>query len=277
MGVNYPWDKYSQIIVRDYVSGAMENTSAVIHGEFVYADERKYLDETHEDIIAHELFHHWFGDLVTCESWAQLPLNESFATYGEYLWLEHRYGKDEADDHLHQDLKSYLAESTSKQVDLIRFDYEAPGDMFDSHSYAKGGRILHLLRNYLGDDFFFAGLQHYLESYRNQAVEIHQLRMSFEQVSGEDLNWFFNQWFLSSGHPDLKIEHWEKDGKLSVKVLQLQDPNYSPIYKLPLAIDIYTANGKERKDCTKRFSGSIPTATKLVINSQVFVLNFLGL
>lgn len=250
LGVNYPWDKYAQIIVRDYVSGAMENTSAVIHGEFVYADEKKYLDETHEDIIAHELFHHWFGDLVTCESWAQLPLNESFATYGEYLWIEHRYGKDEADDHLHQDLKSYLAESVSKQVDLIRFDYEAPGDMFDSHSYAKGGRILHLLRNYLGDDFFFAGLQHYLESYRNQAVEIHQLRMSFEQVSGEDLNWFFNQWFLSSGHPDLKIEHSLEAGKLIIKVQQLQDRNYSPIYKIPLAVDIYHSNGKERKEIT---------------------------
>lgn len=248
LGVNYPWDKYAQIIVRDYVSGAMENTSAVIHGEFVYADERKYLDQTHEDIVAHELFHHWFGDLVTCESWAQLPLNESFATYGEYLWIEHRYGKDEADDHLHQDLKSYLAESASKQVDLIRFDYEFPGDMFDNHSYAKGGRILHLLRNYLGDDFFFSGLQHYLESYRNQAVEIHQLRMSFEQVSGEDLNWFFNQWFLSSGHPELKIEHKIEGQKLIVSAYQLQDQNFSPIYKLPLAIDIYWPNELERKE-----------------------------
>lgn len=270
LGVDYPWDKYAQIIVRDYVSGAMENTSAVIHGEFVYADERKYLDETHEDIVAHELFHHWFGDLVTCESWAQLPLNESFATYGEYLWIEHRYGKDEADDHLHQDLKSYLAESAAKQVDLIRFDYEFPGDMFDNHSYAKGGRILHLLRNYLGDDFFFAGLQHYLESYRNQAVEIHQLRMSFEQVSGEDLNWFFNQWFLSSGHPDLKIEHWTENNQLIVKISQLQDKKFSPIYRLPLAIDIYSETGKERKEVIlykqeQRFE--FPIATKpLLVN-----------
>ena len=120
LGFDYPWEKYSQIIVRDYVSGAMENTSAVIHGEFVYSDEREFLDDPNEMIVAHELFHHWFGDWVTCESWPNLPLNEGFATYGEYLWMEGKYSADEAAHYIHSDLKQYLNESTRKQVDHIR-------------------------------------------------------------------------------------------------------------------------------------------------------------
>jgi len=93
LNYDYPWDKYAQIIVRDYVSGAMENTTATIYGEYVNQTSRELIDDNNETTIAHELFHHWFGDLVTCESWSHLPLNESFATYGEYLWLEHKYGK----------------------------------------------------------------------------------------------------------------------------------------------------------------------------------------
>ena len=91
LGVEYPWEKYAQIVVRDFVSGAMENTTAVIYGEFVQMTDRELQDDHEEDIIAHELIHHWFGDLVTCESWANLPLNESFATYGEYIWREKRF------------------------------------------------------------------------------------------------------------------------------------------------------------------------------------------
>ena len=108
LGVKYPWEKYAQVVVRDFVSGAMENTTAVIHGEFVQMDEREMLDRHEEDIIAHELIHHWFGDLVTCESWANLPLNEAFATYGEYIWREEGFGRMAADKHLDTDLNNYL-------------------------------------------------------------------------------------------------------------------------------------------------------------------------
>ena len=137
LGVDYPWEKYAQVVVRDFVSGAMENTTAVIHGEFVQMDEREMLDRHEEDIIAHELIHHWFGDLVTCENWANLPLNEAFATYGEYIWREKGFGRMAADKHLDADLNSYFREARSKQVDMIRFDYTDKDDMFDSHSYAK--------------------------------------------------------------------------------------------------------------------------------------------
>ncbi|TXB64830.1 hypothetical protein FRY74_10285 [Vicingus serpentipes] len=251
LGVTYPWKKYSQIVVRDYVSGAMENTTAVIHGEFVQQTKRELIDgSAGEDVIAHELFHHWFGDLVTCESWSNLPLNESFATYGEYLWNEYKYGLDKADYGLRNDLSSYLQEAQDKQVDMIRFDFEAREDMFDAHSYQKGGRILHMLRNYLGDDAFFESLKYYLNKHQFTDVEMHELRIACEDVSGEDLNWFFNQWFYASGHPMLNI-NYEYNDSLKIQniyINQEQNFNTTPLYKLPIAIDIYVEGKVERKE-----------------------------
>lgn len=271
LGVPYQWEKYSQIVVRDYVSGAMENVGAVIHGEFLQRTDRELLDRDNEDVICHELFHHWFGDLVTCESWANLPLNESFATYGEHLWIEYKYGRDEADQHSQESMLGYLAEATRKQVDLIRYDYDDKEDMFDGHSYNKGGAVLHMLRKYVGDDAFFASLKLYLETNKFSQVEIHNLRLAFEQVTGEDLNWFFNQWFLSPGHPDLVIEHKYDAvaGLYKVTIKQMQDLRTTPLFKLPIAIDIY-ANGKvERKNVVvtkseQTFSFEAPVKPDLV-------------
>jgi aminopeptidase N len=238
MGVDYAWPKYSQVVVRDYVSGAMENTSATIHGEFVQQTKREMIDRNNEDIVSHELFHHWFGDLATCESWSNLPLNESFATYGEYLWNEYKYGRDIADIGLESDLKSYLDESKMKQEHLIRFYYENREDMFDRHSYAKGGTILHMLRKYLGDDAFFAGLKLYLKNNSFKSAEVHDLRLAFEEVTGEDLNWFFNQWFLNQGHPKLAINYnWNAATMTQqITVEQLQDLTTTPLYKLPVNV-----------------------------------------
>ena len=233
----------------DYVSGAMENTSATIMGEFVQKDDRALYDASNDDIVSHELSHHWFGDLLTCESWSNLPLNESFATYCEYLWNEYKYGRDEADWSLNSDLKSYLQEARTKQVDLVRFDYDDKEDMFDRHTYQKGGRILHMLRKEVGDDAFFTSLKRYLEKNKFTAVEAHQLRLAFESVTGKDLNWFFNQWFYSKGHPILKIsyDYNTQTGIQSVMVEQQQDFKKTPLYRLPVAIDIYTSTGVERK------------------------------
>lgn len=249
MGVDYPWAKYSQVVVRDYVSGAMENTTATIHGEFLQQDERELLDGTNEDVVSHELFHHWFGDYVTCESWSNIPLNESFATYGEYLWNEHKYGREEADLGRLNDLNAYLRESKTKKVDLIRFYYDSKEDMFDRHSYQKGGCILHMLRYTIGDDAFFAGLKLYLENNKFKNVEVHQLRLAFEEVTGQDLNWFFNEWFLNKSHPVLDIKYkWDETSRIaSVTVEQTQDLQESPLYRMPLAVDIYE-NGKARRE-----------------------------
>lgn len=239
LGYKYPWDKYYQIVVRDFVSGAMENTSASIFMEALQVTDRELLDEDWEYIIAHELFHHWFGDLVTCESWSNLPLNESFANYSEYLWLEHKFGKDRADFHADNELQNYIEESYQKQVPLIRFHYEDKEDMFDRHSYDKGGRVLHQLRNYVGDSAFFLSLNKYLKKNEFKPVEIHHLRLALEEVTGEDLNWYFNQWFLSSGHPILSVSKKIESDTLKLSINQLQDTLYSPIFKIPTKISVW--------------------------------------
>lgn len=245
LGVEYPWDKYSQIVVRDYVSGAMENTGAVIFGDFVYKTDRELLDDNDQSTIAHELFHHWFGDLVTCESWANLTLNESFANYSQYLWDEHRYGLDEAAFNAEKEADGYYQQAQMQgHHDLVWLDYEAQEQMFDGHSYNKGGRILHMLRSYVGDEAFFASLNLYLTQNKFKAAEFHQLRLAFEEVTGEDLNWFFNQWYLASGHPIIDIAQTLEGNKAKITMTQKQNLDLSPIYKLPLQVAVIDDAGK---------------------------------
>lgn len=218
----YPWEKYHQIVVEDFVSGAMENTSAVIHGSFVARTDRELLDANYEDVVAHELFHHWFGDLVTSESWAQITMNEGFATYGEYLWKEYKYGQEEADLHLHRDLQAYFSEYRSKSVPLIRNYYHSPDDVFDSHSYQKGGRVLHMLRKEVGDEAFFESLRLYLEVNAFKPVEQEMLRLAFEETTGRDMRWFFDQWYTREGHPELSVSYSRDtaSNKLLIRIMQ---------------------------------------------------------
>ena len=247
LGIDYPWDKYHQIVVRDYVSGAMENTGAVVFGDYVYKTERELIDDNDQSVIAHELFHHWFGDLVTCESWANLPLNESFANYAQYLWDEYRYGKDQADYGNESELNEYLSElENGENHNLIWYHHNKSGDMFDKHSYNKGGRVLHMLRAYLGDDAFFEGLRNYLQTNKFKTAELAHLRLAFEEVSGQDLNWFFNQWFLSAGIPDLKLEYYNSvaNKEVVVTVTQQQDLQVTPLYYLPVEVAVYDDAGE---------------------------------
>ena len=247
LNYNYPWDKFDQIIVRDYVSGAMENTSAVIYGEVLQGDERYLVDYSGEDVVAHELFHHWFGDLITTESWSNIPLNESFATYGEFLWMQHKYGKDAAEYHLNKDLKRYLSDARISKKPMIRYHYSTRDDLFDTHTYQKGGRIVHMLRKYLGDELFFASLNKYLEKFAFKSAEIHDLRLVFEEVSGEDLNWFFNQWFFHSGHPEILVEKSFDDSTktLSVDLIQKQEGDSVPnSFRLFTEIEVISVDGK---------------------------------
>ncbi|QMU30290.1 M1 family metallopeptidase [Adhaeribacter radiodurans] len=250
LGVDFPWQKYASVVVRDYVSGAMENTTASVFMESLQLTKRELQDTNWDFIIAHELFHQWFGDLVTLESWANLPLNESFANYSEYLWEEYKYGKAAADVLNLKELNEYLAESETKQEPLIRYYYKDKEDMFDSHSYAKGGRVLHMLRNYVGDEAFFTALKNYLLTHQFTSVELAELRIAFEDVTGEDLNWFFDQWFLKPGHPDLKITHTYQNGQVQLTVIQQQDSLYTPVYRLPLKVAVWEGSQKKEHNIT---------------------------
>ena len=248
LGIDYPWNKYAQIVVKDFVSGAMENTTATLHADYVQQTPRELLDgSAGEETIAHELFHHWFGDYVTAESWSNLSVNESFADYSETLWLEHAYGKDAGDAHNYESMQAYLADPSAKAKHLIRFDYKDKEDMFDVVSYQKGGRVLNMLRNYLGDDAFFKGLNLYLKTNALSNGEAHQLRLALEQVSGKDLNWFFNQWYFNSGNPELKIDYkWNAATKTqTVYLSQTQKEN---VFQLPMKIDLYVNGKKETRN-----------------------------
>lgn len=244
LGVDYPWAKYAQVVVRDFVSGAMENTSASTFMEDLQLNERELLDKHWDGIIAHELFHQWFGNLVTTESWANLPLNEAFANYSEYLWTEYKYGADEAAYAHLDEMSQYLDEAETKREPLIRYQYADKEDMFDSHSYAKGGRVLHMLRKLVGDDAFFASLNQYLTKNKFTDVEIAELRMAFEDVTGQDLMWFFDQWFMKPGHPELQVSHSYQNGQLQLNVQQLQDTTYMPVYRLPVTVSVWVNDKK---------------------------------
>lgn len=246
LNYDFPWSKYSQIVIRDFVSGAMENTTATSHEESAQQKPGDLIDENKwEATIAHELFHHWFGDLVTAESWSNLTVNESFANYSEYLWFEHKYGKDFADFHMMMDINRYKNNPADVAKDLVRHDFASREDMFDLVSYNKGGSILHMLRNYLGDDAFFAGLTDYLKTNEYGNAEAHQLRLSLEKVSGKDLNWFFNQWYFGNAHPKINARYNYEPVKkqVTVTLTQNQQGNY---FEFPLAIDIYEGGKPKR-------------------------------
>lgn len=247
LGMEYPWNKYSQMTARDYVSGAMENTTATLHTDALQQDARQLTDgNKYEDYIAHELFHQWFGDLATTESWSNLTLNESFANFSETIWAEYKHGKDAGDATNFHDIEKYLADPSNPSKDLVRFYYTDREAMFDMVTYSKGGRILNMLRNYVGDSAFYKSLNLYLNNFKFKSAEAQNLRLAFEQVTGQDLNWYWNQWYYGSGHPIFDISYRYDEAKKSTLVVINQVQKTGKIFRIPLAIDVYEAGNKTR-------------------------------
>jgi aminopeptidase N len=264
-GVEYPWVKYSQIVGKDFVSGAMENTTATLHQESAQQNARELLDGNNwEGTIAHELFHQWFGDYVTAESWSNITVNESFADYSELLWAEYKYGADAGGFEQYKEMQNYLGSGNSAK-DLVRFYYHDKEDVFDQVSYQKGGRILHMLRNYVGDQAFFASLNKYLTTNKFGNGSATKLRLAFEEVTGKDLNWFFNQWYFGSGHPKLEINYAYDEAAHKAQVFIKQTQTGDKVFKLPIAVDIYYGAQKTRHQVwanSKSDTFSFAAATK---------------
>jgi aminopeptidase N len=264
-GVEYPWAKYSQVVGRDYVSGAMENTTATLHQESAQQNARELVDGNEwESTVAHELFHQWFGDYVTAESWSNLTVNESFANYSQLLWMEYKYGADAAGFENINDMQSYLTRG-DRNRDLVFFNYHDKEDMFDLVTYEKGGRILHMLRKYVGDEAFFKSLNKYLTTYKFGNGNAHKLRLAFEEVTGKDLNWFFNQWYFGSGNPKLDISYGYDAPTRTAKVYIKQTQPGDKLFRLPMAIDVYNGTSKKRYDVwveNKTDTFSFPVSSK---------------
>ena len=249
LGIPFPWVKYAQISGRDYVSGAMENTTCTLHGDAVQQNSRELVDGNNwEGTIAHELFHQWFGDLVTAESWSNLTVNESFADYSQTLWLEHSKGKDAGQYENFTGLRSYLSSPSDAEKNLVRFYYNDREDMFDLVSYQKGGRILNMLRHFVGDEAFFASLHKYLNDNKFSNGSAIKLKLAFEAVTGKDLNWFFNQWYFDNGHPYIRITQKYLADKKQVLVVLQQTQTQEKVFELPVGIDIYVADQKSHYD-----------------------------
>ncbi len=243
-GVPYPWNKYDQVVVSDFIFGGMENTTATTMYEHILLDDRAAVDITSDDLVAHELAHQWFGDFVTCRDWSHAWLNEGFATFMEHVDREGALGRDEYDYSLRGDLESYLGEARGRyRRPIVCQDYEAPIDVFDRHLYEKGACVLHLARTELGDALFWRGVSTYLGRHARGVVETRDLLRAFEDVSGKSLEHFFDQWVFRAGHVELEvvITHEGEACTIAVKqALPVPPPGgeATPPFVFDLVIDV---------------------------------------
>jgi len=221
LGVDFPWDKMANIMAYDYTAGAMENSSAIIYYDRMLCD------------------HQQLGNLT---------VNESFADYSQTLWEEHSKGKDAGAYENYKGLRSYLSSPADAEKDLVRFYYKDREDMFDLVSYQKGGRILNMLRHFVGDEAFFASLNKYLVDNQFKNGSAIKLKLAFEAVTGKDLNWFFNQWYFGSGHPYVRITQQYDAAKKQVMVKLQQTQVQEKIFTLPIGIDVYVQGSKKHYD-----------------------------
>jgi aminopeptidase N len=251
LGTKYPWAKYAQVVVHDFIFGGMENTSATTLYDRVLLDERAAIDVDMDSLVAHELAHQWFGDLVTCRDWSHAWLNEGFATYCEHLWREHLGGEDEYLLGLEHDQDVYLDEDRDRyRRPIVTNVWSKPIDIFDRHLYQKGGLVLHALRRHLGDDAFFRGLAHYLSVMRGKSAETRDLHRALEDATGRSLEAFFDQWIARAGHPSLEVssEHDAAAGLLKLTVVQTQARGDTPssLFAVSLPLVLVTEDTSER-------------------------------
>ncbi len=244
IGYRYAWPKYTQICVDEYGGGGMEHTSATTLTTRTLHDERAHLDTSSDGLVAHELVHQWWGDLLTCKDWAELWLNESFATYFATLWIEHDRGRDEATWRLVREAESVFAEDKDRyRRPIVTYGYEKPGNMFDRHCYPKGGRVLHMLRFVLGDELFWKAIRHYCHKHAFDTVETADFRTAIEEATGRGLNWFFDQWIYHGGYPEFEVAYeWDdrqKTVRLTVKQTQQLD-ELTPLFRMPVEIELVT-------------------------------------
>ncbi len=243
-GVKYPWDKYDQICVPG-IGGGAEATTATLIGASTLHDEKAEKDFPSHWLVAHEAAHHWWGDFVSCRDWTQTWMSESFATFSDYLYSNHLYGPDEGALNLYNKRSTYLNEAKSHYQRPIVFDqWEYPNQNFDRHTYQKGALVLHMLRDYLGEDRFRLVLKHFLTQHAYQPVDTHDFMKSIWEVTGQNLDWFFDQWIFGAGHPILEIEYEWKDQEIVLNIRQVQDTSQNvSIFKMPVAVSITTEQG----------------------------------
>jgi aminopeptidase N len=207
-GVPYPWDRYDQLLVKNFGSGGMENTSATTMYPTAVFDKAALLDGDLDGLISHELCHQWTGDMITCKSWEHIWLNEGWATYGSCMWNEERYGEDGYLDSMRSQFRVARRDRTTNEMAMVTPVWQNPGENFGraANPYPKGASILHMLRMMLGDEVFWQGVQVYMNGHKFGEVETNDFRYAMEEVSGKGLEWFFEQWCRRPGCPELDVK-----------------------------------------------------------------------
>ncbi|HEY5350375.1 MAG TPA: M1 family aminopeptidase [Candidatus Lustribacter sp.] len=206
IGTPYPYARYSQIAVTDFIFGGMENTSATTQTDRTLHDERAHLDFSSDPLVSHELAHQWFGDLLTCRDWAHAWLNEGFATYFECVWREADLGYDEYLYDVFGCVSRYLEEDGERyRRPIVCNRFRDPIEIFDRHLYEKGGATLHMLRGELGDARFWRSIGQYVEQNAQRNVETIDLIRAIEEATGRNMRGFFDQWVFRGGHPEIEV------------------------------------------------------------------------
>lgn len=247
LGVDYPWEKYAQSMVDDFVAGGMENSSATTNTSASLVNPKLVAESTvNEDpLISHELAHQWFGDLVTCKDWGNIWLNEGFATFMEKVWTEAHFPREQSEYDRWTDARQWFREPNLFRKPIVRHDFDDSGE-FDGNAYNKGGWVLDMLRHQLGEENFYRGLKHYLEVNRGKNVVTADLVKSIEEATQTDVDLFFTQWVYGAGAPKLDLKHAYDSAKREVALTIRQTQNREGrvgLFQFPSEVEITSASG----------------------------------
>jgi len=249
-GQKYPYPKYAQVVVSDFMVGGMENITATTLTETTLHDERGHLDFQSDNLVSHELAHQWFGDYLTCKDWSHAWLNEGFATYFNALFREHDEGPDDFQYAMQADFERHAEETSERyQRQIVEKRYWHPDELFDTHIYEKGAWVLNGLRGLLGDELFFLGVKRYVAANKSSLVETSDLRKVLEDVSGLNLERFFEEWLYCPGFPEYEVAYSfdEKNGMAKLDVEQVNSGmDGVPLFTTPIEILFTLKDGSKK-------------------------------
>jgi len=253
-GVDYPWEKYAQVMVDDFVAGGMENSSATTNtsNSLVHPKLAPEYATGQDDLISHELGHQWFGDLVTTKDWGNIWLNEGFATFMETMWTEAHFGKDQADFERWKNARQWFASSNLWNKPIVHHDFDDSSE-FDDNAYGKGGWVLYMLRHQIGEDAFYRGIKHYLEVNRGKNVVTSDLAKALEEAAHINVDQFFSQWIYGAGAPrfDLSYTYEAEKHQVALTVKQTQKiEDRVGLFRVPVEVEITTASGPKLYNLT---------------------------
>jgi len=217
-GYDYPYPKYAQVCVDDFIFGGMENTSTTLLTDRCLLDERAATDNMRtESLVLHELAHQWFGDLVVIKHWSHAWIKEGMASYAEVFWTEQEYGKDDAAYYLLNEARTYISEdSTRYRRPIVTNVYREAIELYDRHLYEKGACVYHMIRAILGDDLFDQAIQTFVQDNAHNTVETVDLLRAIDRATGYNLMFLFDQYVFRGGHPDYRVAYsWENGSKLA--------------------------------------------------------------